>query len=261
MSTQPDPTPAPDHDSHDGATAPAGGGPGIAGAVETATGLPRAAASRLIDLTGATLRALTPTSADGGTAGDGSGPPPEVDTRQRIIDAAASVFREKGFTGTRVVDIARRAGYTSGALYGYFDSRAELLAEAVASASSQMLERLLGTFGGGEAPDPVAVLDAALAQLTAPLDESDQMLLDGVALAHREPVAGEKLAAALGRFRAQLQGPEGDGAEAPRLAEGGADLLVILVLGITAARALGLHDPPPEQIREHLADCLAPQPD
>jgi AcrR family transcriptional regulator len=258
MSTQPDTSPAPEPDVAVPGGAPAAAGPGL---VEAASGLPRAAASRLIDLTGATIRAINPSSGDGATATERNGATPEVDTRGRIIEAAAAVFREKGFTGTRVVDIARRAGYTSGALYGYFDSRAELLAEAIASASSQMLERLLGTFGVGESPDPMAVLDAALAQLTVPLDESDQMLLDGVALAHREPVAGERLAAALGRFRAQLQGPVADGDDAAVLADGAADLLVILVLGITAARALGLHESPPDEIREHLAGCLVPRAD
>jgi AcrR family transcriptional regulator len=56
---------------------------------------------------------------------------PPVDTRERLVRAAAEVFREKGYTGTRVVDIARRAGFTSGALYAHFDNRAELLAEAL----------------------------------------------------------------------------------------------------------------------------------
>ncbi len=202
---------------------------------------------------------------------------PGTSTRERIIDAAAEVFLEKGFTGTRVVDIARRAGYTSGALYGYFDSRAELLAEAVARSSSEMLSHLLGTnsdgsnpdvansggtasagdTNGGEGPapkrttDPLSVLAVALDQIAEPLNESDQMLLDGVALAHREPVAGDRLAEALGQFRSQLTGVDGED-----LAPGAADLLVVLVLGITSARALGLHEPPPEELRLHLAECL-----
>ncbi len=205
----------------------------------------------------------------------------ESSTRQRIIEAAAEVFLDKGFTGTRVVDIARRAGFTSGALYSYFDSRAELLAEAVARSSSDMLRRLLvdpGTDEDGDAPfargspgssanqsssgdrvsggpddppDPLVVLELALNQIPEPLEQSDQMLLDGVALAHREPVAGDRLAEALGQFRRQL-GPA-DGAE---LSAGAADLLVILVLGITSARALGLHEPLPAALRQHLADSL-----
>lgn len=197
----------------------------------------------------------------------------ESAARQRILEAAAAVFREKGFTGTRVVDIARRAGYTPGALYGYFESRAELLAEAIANSSGEMLAGLLGVLaehrpvaaapddGAGASSDavtaaaPAAVLRAVLDQLERPIDESDQMLLDGVALAQREPVARDRLAVALGRFRATIDG-SGEGQH--QLAEGGADLLVVLVLGITAARALGLHDPVPSEMRELLTRCLQP---
>ena len=177
------------------------------------------------------------------------------------MQAAADVFLQKGFTGTRVVDIARRAGFTSGALYGYFDSRAELLAEAVARGSSQMLSRLLGADPAGDAAenrapdagteDPLSVLESALAQIASPIDESDQMLLDGIALAHREPVAGDRLAQTVDQFRWQLANEDSGG-----LGKDAADMLVVLVLGITAARALGWHDPPSEAMRRHISDCL-----
>jgi len=185
----------------------------------------------------------------------------DVGTRDRIVQAAADVFLQKGFTGTRVVDIARRAGFTSGALYGYFDSRAELLAEAVARGSSQMLSRLLGADPAGDAAenrapdagteDPLSVLESALAQIASPIDESDQMLLDGIALAHREPVAGDRLAQTVDQFRWELANGDNGG-----LGKDAADMLVVLVLGITAARALGWHDPPSEAMRQHISDCL-----
>ena len=173
----------------------------------------------------------------------------ESATRRRILSAATEVFREKGFTGTRVIDIARRAGFTSGALYSYFDSRADLLAEAIAESSTEMLHELLGTLD--VVSDPLAVLQATVDLLAEPLGENDQMLLDGVALARREPAAGERLADALNRFREQL-GPDGLG-----LDSGQADLLVVLVLGVTAARALGLHDELSPLVKERLASCFA----
>lgn len=185
-----------------------------------------------------------PGPADGPADGDDAG------TRERILAAAAEVFREKGFTGTRVVDIARRAGYTSGALYGYFENRAELLAEAIAGASSENLERLLGRLDDG---DPAALLTAVLDQLGEPLSESDQMLLDGVALARREPVAGDRLAAALGGFRVQVD-------RSGTMPDGAAELLVVILLGVTAARALGLHDELPAELRDALSRSLACQP-
>src|SRR2546423_13171169 len=52
-------------------------------------------------------------------------------TRDRILAAAAEVFAERGYEGAAVSDIARRAGFTTGAIYGRFRDKAELLLEAV----------------------------------------------------------------------------------------------------------------------------------
>lgn len=58
----------------------------------------------------------------------------EVDsTRQRLLEAATAVFLEKGYEGTRVAEVARRAGLTTGAIYGNFESKAELLTAALAA--------------------------------------------------------------------------------------------------------------------------------
>ena len=50
-------------------------------------------------------------------------------TRQRILDAAARVFSERGYSGTRLTDIAARAGLQAGSLYYHFDSREKLIDE------------------------------------------------------------------------------------------------------------------------------------
>src|SRR5947209_17036059 len=52
-------------------------------------------------------------------------------TRERILAAAAEVFAERGYEGAAVSDIARRAGFTTGAIYGRFRDKAELLLEVV----------------------------------------------------------------------------------------------------------------------------------
>src|SRR6202008_1262728 len=52
-------------------------------------------------------------------------------TRDRILAAAAEVFAERGDEGGAVSDIARRAGFTTGAIYGRFRDKAELLLEVV----------------------------------------------------------------------------------------------------------------------------------
>ncbi len=47
--------------------------------------------------------------------------------RQRILDAAAKVFREKGYAGARLSDIAAAANTQAGSLYYHFESRDALV--------------------------------------------------------------------------------------------------------------------------------------
>jgi AcrR family transcriptional regulator len=47
-------------------------------------------------------------------------------TRARLLEAARELVREKGYEKTTLRDVARRAGMTSGAIYGNFKNRNEL---------------------------------------------------------------------------------------------------------------------------------------
>ena len=62
-----------------------------------------------------------------------------IDARRALVlDAARAVFAEAGMDGANIRDIARRAGYTPGAIYSYFDSK-DAIYEALLAES---LERL-----------------------------------------------------------------------------------------------------------------------
>jgi TetR/AcrR family transcriptional repressor of nem operon len=50
--------------------------------------------------------------------------------RERIIDAAAALFRAKGFDGIGVADIMKAADLTHGGFYGHFASKDDLVAQA-----------------------------------------------------------------------------------------------------------------------------------
>lgn len=56
-------------------------------------------------------------------------------TRQRIIDAAAKIFAQKGYSGARLADIAGEAQARAGGIYYYFASREELVEEVLARAT------------------------------------------------------------------------------------------------------------------------------
>lgn len=48
-------------------------------------------------------------------------------TRAALLEAARSLVRERGFARTTLEDVAARAGMTTGAIYGNFKNRLELL--------------------------------------------------------------------------------------------------------------------------------------
>ena len=54
--------------------------------------------------------------------------------RERIVEAAAQLFRERGFDGIGVADLMKAAGLTHGGFYGHFSSKEDLIAEAAARA-------------------------------------------------------------------------------------------------------------------------------
>ena len=53
----------------------------------------------------------------------------QAQTRQELLDAAARVFVNRGFTGASVEEISAEAGYTRGAFYSNFRSKNELFVE------------------------------------------------------------------------------------------------------------------------------------
>jgi AcrR family transcriptional regulator len=53
--------------------------------------------------------------------------------RRQIVKAALAVFSEKGFNTANVSDVAARAGVSQGTIYWYFESKEELLTQALRS--------------------------------------------------------------------------------------------------------------------------------
>src|SRR3954462_12285076 len=53
--------------------------------------------------------------------------PKAEETRERILDAALKLFRERGFDETTMRDIAAAAGVATGAAYYYFRSKEDLV--------------------------------------------------------------------------------------------------------------------------------------
>src|SRR5262245_16491772 len=52
--------------------------------------------------------------------------------REKILDVAGTLFRERGFDGIGVADIMKQAGLTHGGFYGHFKSKDDLAAQITA---------------------------------------------------------------------------------------------------------------------------------
>ena len=80
-----------------------------------------------------------PRSREPGSRPASTAAPASRTTREQLVELAAQVFAEEGYASASVRDLGRRLGVTSGALYGNFRGKADLLAEAVdARLSSDM---------------------------------------------------------------------------------------------------------------------------
>jgi AcrR family transcriptional regulator len=66
---------------------------------------------------------------------------PEV-RRERLLEAAASVFAERGYEAARIEQIADAAGVSAGLLYRHFAGKRELYAELVHRADKELLRHL-----------------------------------------------------------------------------------------------------------------------
>jgi AcrR family transcriptional regulator len=93
-------------------------------------------------------------------------PRPQIDhiRRPQLLEAAADVIAERGFTATRIADVAERAGTSPAAVLYWFRSRDELLAEALTYAEESFHERFARTLA--ELPRPrdrlLALIDASV---------------------------------------------------------------------------------------------------
>ena len=56
--------------------------------------------------------------------------------RERPLRAAAAVFARQGYDGTKIMDVVRESGLSTGAVYGRFRSKNDLLREAIVTRSS-----------------------------------------------------------------------------------------------------------------------------
>jgi len=176
----------------------------------------------------------------------------KAQTRDRIVDAAASAFREAGVEQVGVAEVMRRAGLTHGGFYAHFDSKDDLLAEAIGRAmadSNANLDRLRGG-------SPPGLLETATAYLSAQHTGHPEMGCAIAALGPELTRGGATVRQSLARaIRKRLDGlialiPGGVSQERQRRQASGT--LACMVGGVVLARGMKQ-----SERAGFLADCRA----
>ena len=118
------------------------------------------------------------------------GPSKSQLTRRLILEAAAGLFREHGYAGVSLRDIAEAVGMKTGSLYYHFDSKESLVEEIL----------MLGTLGAfavsraavealGPSADPVDKLEAAFVAHTRFLHDEEDFASANLKILHQVPPA------------------------------------------------------------------------
>jgi TetR/AcrR family transcriptional regulator, transcriptional repressor for nem operon len=85
-------------------------------------------------------------------------------THKRIVSIASKRFREKGLAGFGIAELMKEAGLTVGGFYKHFDSRDDLVAEAVSSAFGGWKRRVDAAKAGGLSVSLAKLIDDYLSE-------------------------------------------------------------------------------------------------
>lgn len=99
-----------------------------------------------------------------------------------ILDAALACFAEKGFAGTRMDDIAARAGISKGTIYLYFDGKEAVFKALARQSIGAQLENVLAHVKAAQGPS-ADLLRFVIATLGGFAGVSDRVVLVKVLLA------------------------------------------------------------------------------
>ena len=75
-----------------------------------------------------------------------------IEKKNRIIDAGYQLFSEVGYYGTNTAEIAKRAGVSTGIVYGYFQDKRDILISVLQIYIGKVFEPILKLFDKLSAP-------------------------------------------------------------------------------------------------------------
>ena len=111
-------------------------------------------------------------------------------TRQLILQAAAGLFREKGYAAVSLRDIADAVGLKTGSLYYHFDSKESLVEEILTLGTQGAMaasREAVAALGSGA--DPVDKLEAVFTAHTQFLHHEEDFASANLKILHQVPPA------------------------------------------------------------------------
>ena len=101
---------------------------------------------------------------------------PEGDKRRQILDAAVTIFAQKGYFTARISDIASAAGVADGTIYLYFKNKEDIIASVFAQVIEVHMTRAKEEIASVKTPRE-KLLAIARHQLTALSERRDVAIL------------------------------------------------------------------------------------
>ncbi len=107
---------------------------------------------------GATVTTAPDPAAPDAPDGSGATTPKGRRTERALLDAARTVFAEKGYLTAKISDIASAAGRSTGSFYNYYDSKQQLLEALLGDFAAQVLDETRRNL----TPDPAVNVEQAV---------------------------------------------------------------------------------------------------
>ena len=183
-------------------------------------------------------------------------PRPQIDhvRRPQLLEAAAGVIAERGIAATRIADVAERAGTSPPAVLYWFDSKDELLAEALTVDEERFYEKLTERLEALDSPrERLRLL------LESSAEEYDSRLWMEIWTRALRDRSTRRVRRRLDqRWRAQIAEVIRDGQDAGEFGEADPDdvalLLASLIDGLAVQVTLGDPDVPTERMLARVVD-------
>ena len=185
--------------------------------------------------------------------------PRHSDARQKMIESAAVLFRERGVLGTSFADVLVHSGAPRGSIYHHFRRGKTQLAEETTRWAGEFI--LAATVAALAESDPVGAIDAFRRWWTEILQGSDYgagcVMVAATLEGEREPTVRDAAAEAFGKWERALAGALRDRGVPAARARSVATLLVAAIEGAVVLCRAERTTKPLERVSGELTSVVA----